>query len=256
MARNTGLNEATGKYVSFIDNDDYVSENYIEKLLNRALKNNADIVKCNYTNFLGETGEFLNTVKHKSSSISGYMNEKILEYSGYIWGCIIKRRLWDDFRFPEGFWYEDSINRLIIMRKCKKFEYIDESLYFYNIHSKNASKFVWNKSNIKSLDQYFLIKKLVEYGEFLKLPKDKTLYRILLSEYTTLLYQRTRKLNSLLRKSIFFMACDYIKSYRFELENTSFSEKYMDKSMKDNNYIQYKLVSLYNLLIVFLNKLK
>lgn len=254
-ARNTGLNNSSGKYVGFIDNDDYITDNYIQKLLDRALTCDADIVKCNYTNFYGETGEIAGTVRHSDCSINGYMGEKILEFKGYIWSGIIKREIWENFRFPLGFWYEDSITRLIIMRKCKKFEYIDESLYFYNIHSNNASKKVWNKSNIKSLDQFFLIKKLVEYGEKIGLPNDITLYEILLWEYTTVLYQRTRKLPKNIKKDIFYMACEFIKKYEHDIDKYDFSQKYMIKSTKNNNYIQYKMISLYNLFNVKINNL-
>lgn len=52
-ARNTGINNARGEYIGFIDNDDYVVEEYVEKLLERAYQNKADMVKCNHVNFSG-----------------------------------------------------------------------------------------------------------------------------------------------------------------------------------------------------------
>lgn len=53
VARNTGLNHAKGRYVGLIDNDDYITEDYVEILLDRAYQKKADIVKCNHVNFLG-----------------------------------------------------------------------------------------------------------------------------------------------------------------------------------------------------------
>ena len=47
-ARNTGLNLSTGKYVGFVDNDDFVSDEYVERLMEEAFKNDADYVKCGY----------------------------------------------------------------------------------------------------------------------------------------------------------------------------------------------------------------
>lgn len=52
-ARNTGINYAKGKYIGLIDNDDYIVEEYVESLLKRAYRNNADMVKCNHVNFSG-----------------------------------------------------------------------------------------------------------------------------------------------------------------------------------------------------------
>ncbi len=44
VARNTGLSEANGDYVYFLDSDDYIAENTLETLLNIAGKDNSDIV--------------------------------------------------------------------------------------------------------------------------------------------------------------------------------------------------------------------
>ena len=46
-ARNSGLLESSAEYVSFIDSDDFVSDNFVEELYNTAIKNDADIVFTN-----------------------------------------------------------------------------------------------------------------------------------------------------------------------------------------------------------------
>ena len=45
-ARNTGLDVATGKFVCFLDSDDWLDSDYIEKLLSLAETHNADISVC------------------------------------------------------------------------------------------------------------------------------------------------------------------------------------------------------------------
>lgn len=60
FARNSGLLESRGEYVSFIDSDDFVSENFIEELYNTAFKYNADIV---FTNNIYTVNESTNNIK-------------------------------------------------------------------------------------------------------------------------------------------------------------------------------------------------
>ena len=87
-ARNTGLDNASGKYVAFIDSDDYVSNNFIDKLLDIAYNNKSDIVKCGFYKVYNKKLE-----KHNGIIINTKegLNEEILKIDGFLWMCIIKR---------------------------------------------------------------------------------------------------------------------------------------------------------------------
>ena len=50
VARNVGIENAKGEFISFIDSDDWVDESYLEKLVNAQIKYNADLTICEYTN--------------------------------------------------------------------------------------------------------------------------------------------------------------------------------------------------------------
>ena len=57
-ARNTGIENATGKYITFVDSDDYISPNYLEVLINSIEETKADLAICNYNRLYG-TGTIL-----------------------------------------------------------------------------------------------------------------------------------------------------------------------------------------------------
>ena len=126
QARNIGLEHAKGKYVGFIDNDDFVVPEYINKLMERAYQTKADIVKCGYYRYSSSNQKVLKDIFYKDVSISGNIGERIVEFKGFVWGGVMLKSMWNNMKFLVGFWYEDMIMRLILMRKCKQFEYIGE----------------------------------------------------------------------------------------------------------------------------------
>lgn len=57
-ARNYALEHVTGEYIGFVDSDDYVEEDMYEKLYNKAIEENAEIVCCNYYRVQEEVNKF------------------------------------------------------------------------------------------------------------------------------------------------------------------------------------------------------
>lgn len=87
----------------------------MEKLLDRAYKTSADIVKCNHVNYSAESNSITGVIRHDDASISQF-GLNIMDFKGYIWGGIIRKTLFSDIRFPEGYWYEDIMMRFTLMK--------------------------------------------------------------------------------------------------------------------------------------------
>lgn len=243
IARNIGLDQMKGKYVAFIDSDDEISENFVEKLLDRAYEKGADIVKCNFVEYAVDKKCVMKYERHEEVSITGKLGERITEFKGFVWGGIFKRELWQNVRFLPQYWYEDMIIRLILFRRCRQFEYINEDLYCYHNHSSNISKKISRTENVRCLDHLFLVKELLKMSDDLGLEKDVALYKVLLQELGTILWLRTRDLKEESRKYAFVLACEIMEKYRMECTLQG-SEKYFQKSFEEMDFVLWKLVSI------------
>lgn len=244
--RNRGIEVAKGEYIGFIDNDDYVTKDYIEKIISKAKGTDADIIQTGFDR-VTPSGKVLADMTRKSISICNENKTECLKnVAGFIWGGAIRKELFKELRFPVGFWYEDIITRLVLMRLSKHFEYVGECLYHYTVHENNASKTVWKSGNMKSIDQLYLAKYLADYSiQTMGLPKDEILYGVLTYELGTVLWLRTRKLPVKLQKAVFTIAADYMNSIKpatpiwFE----SFYHDY-DKAFRKMNFGKWWLLSL------------
>lgn len=95
---------------------------------------------------------------------------------------------------------------------------ISDTCYLKRIHDQNASVVLWNSRSYQSMDQFFLTKKLAEFGEKFGIMVDEVQYRILLKELGLLLYKRTHALDMKYRKALFILAADMIHSKRLIME--------------------------------------
>lgn len=76
MARNTGLDYATGKYVAFIDSDDYTDVNMIQKLHNALEEYNSDTSYCGYT-MAYDSGKFVSVPAYYNRQV--FCDEEIID---------------------------------------------------------------------------------------------------------------------------------------------------------------------------------
>lgn len=138
--RNYGISKASGKYLMFIDSDDYIRENCCEKMYNNAIDNKSSVVVSNfYKDIKGDIVK-IPISNFETSSLKENPNLLLIINPGpcnkiYDRELIIK----NDIKFDENHKYEDSpfvIDSLIHAEKISK---CNEYLSYYCIHNNSET---------------------------------------------------------------------------------------------------------------------
>ena len=141
-ARNYGIERSNGKYLTFIDSDDWVEPTYIEDMYQAALKNDSEIVVSNYTQFNVKENHYLIHVwdDYYEETYEGkeLINRlPLLERRDYSfvtsWGILFSRSLFDNIKFPKGKLIEEIRTNYKLFAKSSRSTYINKCLYMYRI---------------------------------------------------------------------------------------------------------------------------
>jgi len=133
-ARNYGLKYATGEYISFIDSDDYVDETMMEKMYNKAISNDYDLVVCNLEMVDGQfklIKKVFSNLEYDINSVEEIRKYMLVIYSSAV-NKIYKRSLFDEkVRFKKGVWFEDVEFIYRLIPYIKSIGCVKEHLYYY-----------------------------------------------------------------------------------------------------------------------------
>lgn len=216
-ARNTGINNASGKYIMFIDCDDTVHDNIIEILISEAYSKNCDIVMAAHNLVKERQGKVYEVVPnvYPQRNLSGYKNnDRIMNYAGLPWGKVYKRELWNNVRFFPGYWYEDTIIQFLIFTQCKSFSYLPEVVYEYKWFEKNFSHTQGAGNNVKSIDFYWLLKDILNHYSVIGLKKDNILYTLILKHLSSFYYSNFKNLDERTFTALFVLAREIYFEYK------------------------------------------
>ena len=159
--RNELITSAKGEYIAFIDDDDWVSEQYVEKIL-KATDYKPDVVGFNsIISFDQNTPRRVEITlnhtewSHKMGKIKGE-EHPIIYYRCPNHLSPVKRIIAKSIIFPEINNQEDKIYSLALKEKCKDEIYIDDYMYFYDNRSDKSNDYSNYKSDnlIKYMGQY------------------------------------------------------------------------------------------------------
>ncbi|MBR5427937.1 MAG: glycosyltransferase [Clostridia bacterium] len=133
-ARNTGLDNATGEYIGFIDGDDFVEPDMFETLLGAMDSAQADIAQCGYIADDLTVGEFDRgdgkiRVFDRDDAILSLVRNDVFEQ--VVWNKLYKREVIGDIRFHVGKFHEDEFFSWRVFYNSKKIADINRICYHY-----------------------------------------------------------------------------------------------------------------------------
>lgn len=156
-ARNTALDMATGSYISFVDADDWLELDFIQRLLQLMENYGADIAQCELCNegiyrqirscFLGE-----DTVYQNSELTRALFKEEIAH--GLI-GKLFHSRCFQGQRFDTRYYHLDAVLMSNIRNYCSVFVRTDRVMYHYNTTSDSITRGKKTKKHIASMEHLF-----------------------------------------------------------------------------------------------------
>ena len=149
-ARNIGLDYSSGEYIAFIDSDDWVEKDYLEKLYSIAERGNYDIVQCDYIRDFSDTLSYLEEsakVEHSYEELIVTQNADrkvflVKKHINNLPHCkLIKKEylLKNSIVFTEGLAYEDSFWGVLLNMYFSRAYITHEPLYHYFVNNTSTS---------------------------------------------------------------------------------------------------------------------
>lgn len=242
VARNNALDVATGKYIGFVDSDDFIKIDMFEKLYDKIEKTKSDIVVCDYEEYYttSKKYKYVNVTKNiKSDNL--YNDVSIINKIDFApWNKLYKKELFKNIRFPEKVKYEDLSTILKTFFIANKISAINESLYLYRINDSGETKTV----NKKVKDILIILEDIIQYSKSIKVfnkikPELKEMMVDKLFYYIVSSYQLNDKNFTIefRNQSIDFLNKNF-NNWKFDLlKNKKLNLKLISKIILNNNIL-------------------
>lgn len=152
-ARNAGTAVAQGEYITYIDSDDWVAPQLLERLLEQAKITGADVVVCDMAKTDSEEMTFENTNAGPKTFTGPQAMETMLYQTGFdtsACGKLFHTELCKKNLFPKGHLYEDLFTIYKMLFAAQTVVYLPQVLYAYR---KNPDSIMYRKFDRRNLDE-------------------------------------------------------------------------------------------------------
>lgn len=152
-ARKTGLEQADGEYIGFVDGDDYIEPEMYEKLIELALEYDSDIAHCGYQMVFPDRVDLYYGTKQLKvqdtyTGVRDLLEGNLIEPG--LWNKIYRRKLFDEIEYNENIVInEDLLLNYFLFHRSEKAVFIDIPYYHYMVRKNSASTSEWNEHKLK-----------------------------------------------------------------------------------------------------------
>ena len=203
-ARNRGMIESKGEFITFVDSDDVIKDDMLEQLIKQVTSDDIDIVECWYTNDQKEieipSPENVKIIFQGNSkeALVSLCKDNIVRLNAV--AKLFRRQVILNFPFLEGLFYEDVYGGMGILKHIHKMVKIDYIGYYYRVRSGSIMN---REFSLKNLDLFTICDK-VEH-----------------------LYDGNADLLPYVQRRLFHLVLMHVVDYRI-FEGNPYQEKYVE----------------------------
>lgn len=236
-ARNTGIKDIVGRYVMFVDSDDYLLSGAVESLMSVAVDTSDDLVQGAYNVFYDDT----QSVDHTTRGVTSEVRRAVYQAGrlpGFAWGKVFKAELFKNIIFPPGMWYEDTIMGMCVFPLIKTYSSVTSPVYCYR---KRRGSITASQATPRALETWWVTEGIAREWKDMGVEKKQSLYDFMFCQFRCN-YDRVHLLND---KSVdiamFILTCDLMKREFAGFCTEKKSEKLFEKSLRTYDFGLYDM---------------
>jgi glycosyltransferase involved in cell wall biosynthesis len=175
IARNTGLERASGEIISFVDSDDYIEKVMLEKMLRLMIEHNLDIVEIERNDIINKKifdNKFV--IQDQVTAI-----QRIITSTSFqVWKRIYRKSLIEDMRFIPNIIHQDVFFTIDVLNRISSIGYLNSPLYIYNRESAGIirSKYSAMKRDVAIRATEYIIANVPKNSMFKKVVNNYIVY--------------------------------------------------------------------------------